>query len=243
MKVLLLSRAGSPHARDARALAGELAQAGHAARELALEADPALAAAQTREAFALAKVSDVVHVLGEPAALACALAVDAPVVVDLPAASERAGRELALRLAPRAVTAERGSLAGLAGRLEAYRRARAAHRAIDEHDSRPWGDYWVLVDDPSYKLKRIDVWAHKRLSYQKHAHRAEHWIVVRGRARVTLDGREIELERGGTVDIPLGAAHRMENPGDEILTFVELQSGSYFGEDDIVRLDDDFGRA
>ncbi|MCC6406083.1 MAG: phosphomannose isomerase type II C-terminal cupin domain [Planctomycetes bacterium] len=122
--------------------------------------------------------------------------------------------------------------------------AREAARRVDtEHDRRPWGEYWVLADHASFKVKRIDVLPKKRLSYQKHTRRAEHWIVVRGVAKVTLDGRDVRLAHGETVDIPIGSAHRIENVGDEMLTFIEIQSGTYFGEDDIVRLEDDFGRA
>lgn len=114
----------------------------------------------------------------------------------------------------------------------------------DAHvDRRPWGSFQVLEDTPDYKVKRITVDAGQRLSYQKHARRAEHWIVVGGSARVTLDGTPIDLAAGDSIDIPLGAAHRIENPGDEALTFIEVQTGDYFGEDDIVRLEDDYGRA
>jgi mannose-6-phosphate isomerase len=82
----------------------------------------------------------------------------------------------------------------------------------------------------------------KRLSYQKHAQRAEHWMIVGGQAKVTLDGNDIILNLGEYVDIPVGAAHRIENPGGEDLIFIEVQRGAYLGEDDIVRLQDDFGR-
>lgn len=128
---------------------------------------------------------------------------------------------------------------------ELYERVLAesrARRADREHDGRPWGEYWVLEDAPGWKVKRIDVLPGRRLSYQKHAKRSEHWMVVRGRARVTLDGRELVLGPGETVDIEPGTAHRVENAGEEPLTFIEVQQGSYFGEDDIQRLEDDFGR-
>jgi mannose-6-phosphate isomerase len=109
-------------------------------------------------------------------------------------------------------------------------------------DRRPWGTFTVLDEAPTYKVKRLEVLPGKRLSYQKHARRSEHWMAVAGRARVTLDGREIILSEGNTVDIPAGVAHRIENIGEETLVFIEIQRGSYFGEDDIVRLQDDFGR-
>ena len=110
-------------------------------------------------------------------------------------------------------------------------------------DRRPWGTFTVLDEGENYKVKRIEVLPRKRLSYQKHARRAEHWMVVAGQAKVTLDDQEIILGVGETVDIPVGAAHRVENPQDEALVFIEIQRGSYLGEDDIVRLQDDFNRA
>ena len=110
-------------------------------------------------------------------------------------------------------------------------------------DRRPWGTFTVLDEAPNYKVKRIEVLPGKRLSYQKHAHRSEHWMAVVGRARVTLDGNEIVMSEGETVDIGAGVAHRIENIGENNLVFIEIQRGNYFGEDDIVRLQDDFGRA
>jgi len=82
----------------------------------------------------------------------------------------------------------------------------------------------------------------KCLSYQKHAQRAEHWVVVQGTAKVTPDDRDIEVKSGEAIDIAVGPAHHVENPGDELLVFIEVQRGKYLGEDDIVRLQDDFGR-
>jgi mannose-6-phosphate isomerase len=110
------------------------------------------------------------------------------------------------------------------------------------YDERPWGSFTVLDEGEGYKVKRIEVLPGKRLSYQKHAQRAEHWMVVQGTANVTLDGNEIQLKTGEVVDIPVGAAHRIENPGDVKMIFIEIQRGGYLGEDDIVRLQDDFGR-
>jgi uncharacterized cupin superfamily protein len=92
-------------------------------------------------------------------------------------------------------------------------------------------------------VKRITVRPGKRLSYQRHARRAEHWFVVGGTATVTLDDAERTLGAGDAIDIPRGSAHRIANPGAEPLVFVEVQVGDYFGEDDIERLDDDYGRA
>ena len=110
------------------------------------------------------------------------------------------------------------------------------------YDERPWGNYRVIDAGDGFQVKRIEVKPGKRLSYQKHARRAEHWYVVTGQARVTLDGAEIILGPGEAVDIAIGAAHRVENPGAELLVFIEVQRGDYFGEDDIVRLQDDYGR-
>ena len=108
---------------------------------------------------------------------------------------------------------------------------------------RPWGSYTVLDDAETHKVKRIVVRPGQRLSYQLHHQRAEHWVVVAGTALVTLDGEEHVVDPGRAIDIPLGGAHRIENSGTEDLVFIEVQLGTYFGEDDIVRLDDDYGRA
>ncbi|HYV84197.1 MAG TPA: phosphomannose isomerase type II C-terminal cupin domain [Pyrinomonadaceae bacterium] len=111
-----------------------------------------------------------------------------------------------------------------------------------EFDQRPWGTYTVLEEDQGFKVKRIEVLPGKRLSYQKHSQRAEHWFVVAGTAKVTLDDKEIMVRAGEAIDVPVGAAHRVENPEEENLVFIEVQRGSYLGEDDIVRLQDDYGR-
>jgi mannose-6-phosphate isomerase len=110
-------------------------------------------------------------------------------------------------------------------------------------DRRPWGTFTVIDEGDGFKVKRIEVFPGKRLSYQKHSRRAEHWVVVQGTAKVTLDGREIVVETGEAIDIGIGSAHRVENPGEQTLLFIEVQRGDYLGEDDIVRLQDDFGRA
>jgi len=110
-------------------------------------------------------------------------------------------------------------------------------------DRRPWGTFTVLDEGENFKVKRIEVLPGKRLSYQKHAQRAEHWVVVQGTAKVTLDDRNLIVTTGQAIDIAIGSAHRVENPGDELLIFIEVQRGDYLGEDDIVRLQDDFGRA
>jgi mannose-6-phosphate isomerase len=109
-------------------------------------------------------------------------------------------------------------------------------------DHRPWGSYTVLEEQPTYKVKRIDVLPGQRLSYQKHEKRSEHWVIVAGRAIVTLEGKDVGLSPGQSIDIPRGAPHRIANPGTALLTIIEIQSGDYFGEDDIIRLEDDYGR-
>ncbi|CAN5125671.1 hypothetical protein BH20ACI2_BH20ACI2_17770 [soil metagenome] len=111
------------------------------------------------------------------------------------------------------------------------------------YEKRPWGSFTVIDKGESFKVKRIEVLPEKRLSYQRHSRRAEHWYVVRGTAKVTLNDVEILVETGEAIDIGVRDAHRVENPSlHELLIFIEIQTGEYFGEDDIERLDDDFGR-
>jgi len=113
-----------------------------------------------------------------------------------------------------------------------------------EASERPWGSYEVLSDAQDHKVKRITVQPGKRLSYQRHSRRAEHWFFVSGEGVFVLDGLESPVKPGEAVDIGLGCAHRIENTSAaEPLVFIEVQHGTYFGEDDIVRLDDDYGRA
>lgn len=111
-----------------------------------------------------------------------------------------------------------------------------------EVGERPWGKYFVLQDEPNFKLKRIEVLPNQRLSYQYHHHRQEFWTIVEGEAVVVLDGEENFLKYGQSIFIPQGAKHRIENRSDKVLVFVEVQTGTYFGEDDIVRIEDDYER-
>lgn len=111
-----------------------------------------------------------------------------------------------------------------------------------EHAERPWGSYTVLAEGGRFKVKTIEVRPGQRLSYQQHKRRAEHWFVVAGQGTITLDGVAVEVQPGDSADVPRGAAHRIQNTGSVPLVFVEVQHGDYFGEDDIVRLDDDYGR-
>lgn len=106
----------------------------------------------------------------------------------------------------------------------------------------PWGSFTILDEGDSYQVKRIHVSPGCRLSYQIHAHRSEHWMVVQGVGLVKLDGHEVPVSPGESVDIPVSTPHRIGNTGSEELIFIEVQRGTYFGEDDIVRLEDDFGR-
>ncbi len=109
-------------------------------------------------------------------------------------------------------------------------------------DRRPWGFYEVLSDSTDHKIKRIVVWQGKRLSLQRHTRRSEHWTIVSGRPVVTVNDDELNLKPGDSIDIPVGTKHRVVNRGDENLVFIEVQTGDYFGEDDIERFEDDFGR-
>jgi glycosyltransferase involved in cell wall biosynthesis/quercetin dioxygenase-like cupin family protein len=130
------------------------------------------------------------------------------------------------------------------------------HRMVDDYlrvyreilqitateDRRPWGYYEVLSEAPDHKVKRIVVWPGKRLSLQRHTRRSEQWTIVSGHPVVTLGEEEISLNPGDSIRIPLGARHRVANPGDIPVLFVEVQLGDYMGEDDIERFEDDFGR-
>jgi mannose-1-phosphate guanylyltransferase/mannose-1-phosphate guanylyltransferase/mannose-6-phosphate isomerase len=107
---------------------------------------------------------------------------------------------------------------------------------------RPWGRFEILRDTPDFKSKVIHVNPGQQLSYQSHAKRAEHWVIIKGRPEVVLDDVVHVLNPGESIYIPLGAKHRIRNPGKDVLEFVEVQVGTYFGEDDIVRYSDDYKR-
>ncbi len=108
---------------------------------------------------------------------------------------------------------------------------------------RPWGSFTVLVDQDTYKVKKIVVNPGSRLSLQSHRHRSEHWLVARGQALATVNDEEKLFAEGKHIFIPINARHRLENPGKELLEIIEIQKGSYLGEDDIVRYKDDYGRS
>lgn len=127
----------------------------------------------------------------------------------------------------------------IVARLQQENRCEAIqHRTV----YRPWGSYESVDDGDRYQVKRIVVKAGQRLSLQKHFHRAEHWVVVEGTARVTRDAETLLLQENESVYLPLGCVHRLENPGKIPLVLIEVQSGSYLGEDDIIRLEDTYGR-
>ena len=111
-----------------------------------------------------------------------------------------------------------------------------------ESGDRPWGKYFVLADEPHYKLKRIEVQPGHRLSYQFHHKRQEQWTIIEGNATVILNDEEISLSYGESIFIPQGAKHRIMNQSDKLVVFIEVQTGTYFGEDDIVRIQDDYER-
>jgi mannose-6-phosphate isomerase len=112
-----------------------------------------------------------------------------------------------------------------------------------EHSRRPWGTYTVLDESATtHKVKTIEVSPGHRLSLQSHAQRSEHWFVVAGEGLVWRDDERISVRSGNAVDIPAGTRHRIECTGLDPLVFIEVQHGTYFGEDDIIRYDDDYGR-
>jgi mannose-6-phosphate isomerase-like protein (cupin superfamily) len=114
---------------------------------------------------------------------------------------------------------------------------------IGDHDTRPWGTWQVIDVGDRFVVKRITVLPGKRLSYQYHKHRMEHWVVVQGQATITLDDRKVPLDQDEHIHIPVGAKHRIENKTDEEVVFIEVQSGDQLDEEDIIRIEDDFGRA
>mgnify|MGYP001187403801 FL=1 len=111
-----------------------------------------------------------------------------------------------------------------------------------ESEERPWGRFFLLYDEPTYKLKRIEVDPGGRLSYQYHHKRSEAWTLVEGTGVITLEGKDKEYTKGETILIHQGVKHRIENKGPEKVVFIEVQTGTYFGEDDIVRIEDDYNR-
>jgi mannose-6-phosphate isomerase-like protein (cupin superfamily) len=127
----------------------------------------------------------------------------------------------------------------LVGKLKTEQRPEAdTHRRVD----RPWGYYETLDIGERFQVKRIVVYSGGVLSLQKHSKRAEHWVVVRGNAEVTIGEKQSTVRENESVYIPMGSVHRLANKGDIPLELIEVQTGTYFGEDDIVRLDDIYKR-
>ena len=109
-------------------------------------------------------------------------------------------------------------------------------------EDRPWGSFFIIKEASSYKIKKIEVKPGHRLSYQYHNKRSEVWVIIQGKGVITLDGTVNKYNKGDTILIPKGMKHRIENQGNDKTIFIEVQTGSYFGEDDIVRLEDDYNR-
>ncbi|MDC6466067.1 phosphomannose isomerase type II C-terminal cupin domain [Flavobacteriaceae bacterium] len=109
-------------------------------------------------------------------------------------------------------------------------------------EKRPWGRFFIIQEKLSYKIKRIEVNPGKRLSYQYHNKRSEVWVIIQGTGTIILNDKQHIYSKGDTIIIPQGMKHRIENNGTKKTIFIEVQTGSYFGEDDIVRLEDDFNR-
>jgi mannose-6-phosphate isomerase len=112
-----------------------------------------------------------------------------------------------------------------------------------ESEQRPWGSFHTLEEGPGYKVKRLVILPGRRLSLQKHRHRAEHWVVVAGRPTIVRGRETLYLGPRQCAVIPRGAWHRIENRGRTVAVVIEVQHGAYLGEDDIVRRHDDYGRA
>ncbi len=122
-------------------------------------------------------------------------------------------------------------------------RGAGRHEAVAHNRCyRPWGFYESLIQGDRFQVKRIVVMPGQKLSLQRHYHRAEHWVVVAGVAMVTRDGEQVMVRENESIYLPLGCVHRLENPGRIPLTLIEVQSGAYLGEDDIVRIEDTYNR-
>lgn len=196
---------------------------------------------------------DVVHNHAGPAAAALLHRPDRPLLstIHRPCRPEEAeawrrlGEDALLDAAPDTAPAGLPLLGAGAGAADDAVACLALYRAVIDslENHRPWGHYVVLEDRERHKVKRIVVNPGQRLSLQLHHRRTEHWLVIEGEGLVTLDDEEILVRSGEAVDIPCGARHRIRNPGDVPCVFIEVQTGDYFGEDDIVRFEDDYGRS
>jgi mannose-1-phosphate guanylyltransferase/mannose-6-phosphate isomerase len=126
--------------------------------------------------------------------------------------------------------------------VDELKKRKAEEHLIHRTVRRPWGSYTVLEEGERYKIKRLEVIPGAKLSKQLHRHRSEHWVVVSGTARVTNGDREYDVHPNESTYIPISTNHRLENRGKIPLQIIEVQNGEYLGEDDIVRLDDDYNR-
>jgi mannose-6-phosphate isomerase-like protein (cupin superfamily) len=255
MRIALIASESS--AAVPSALAGHFRGRGHEVRVLALrdrDPDSLLLLAQLAER---PDDFDIVHTFAGHGSLLQLGAIRAPVVVTItqdevaraPAVFKHYNERvhyvagdaqplLGLRLA--ATIASEASQGCAAAYEELYTTLIARTATISR---RPWGYYVVLADEPDHKVKRLVVYPGKRLSLQKHKRRSEHWFVISGEAQVTRDEELLRLTPGRCIEIPVGAWHRVQNPANSDMAFIEVQTGDYFGEDDIERKEDDFGRA
>ncbi len=140
------------------------------------------------------------------------------------------------------MVAPKGRVQDVKKLVDRMKKAGRSEPGLHREVFRPWGSYDSVDAGPRFQVKRLTVKPGAKLSLQKHAHRAEHWVVVKGRARITRDHEIYDLGENESTYIPIGAVHRIENPGTEILQIIEVQSGGYLGEDDIVRIEDTYGR-
>lgn len=140
------------------------------------------------------------------------------------------------------MVAPKGRVQDVKRLVERMKKAGRSEPGLHREVFRPWGSYDSVDAGPRFQVKRLTVKPGAKLSLQKHAHRAEHWVVVKGTARITRDHEVYDLAENESTYIPIGAVHRIENPGTELLQIIEVQSGGYLGEDDIVRIEDTYGR-
>jgi mannose-1-phosphate guanylyltransferase/mannose-6-phosphate isomerase len=140
------------------------------------------------------------------------------------------------------LVADRRDSAGVKAIVDRLKAAGRAEATAHLNERRPWGSFAVLLEGPRYKIKEIVVKPGARLSLQMHHHRSEHWVVIEGVATVTRGDEVATLKENESTFIPQGVRHRLENPGTAPLRIIEVQSGGYVGEDDIVRFEDSYGR-
>jgi mannose-1-phosphate guanylyltransferase / mannose-6-phosphate isomerase len=140
------------------------------------------------------------------------------------------------------LVAPKGRVQDVRELVNLLKKAARSESSLHREVFRPWGSYDSLDHGERFQVKHLSVKPGGVLSLQLHRHRAEHWVVVSGTARITCDDRIFTLSENESTYIPLGAKHRIENPGDQPLHIIEVQSGSYLGEDDIVRFEDSYGR-